>query len=112
MNQTKFCAHKNTPLTYHGIGALIEIMKQKTDQINQLHMSKLNDSQKLLVKMGALDDHKQWILAIASEHVDHVASLVETGLKHKVGIQTLISQYNLAANKLYKPKGFTQEEIM
>ena len=36
------------------------------DQLNQLQLSKLNNSQKLLVKAGALEDHKQWILAIAS----------------------------------------------
>ncbi|KAH9048708.1 hypothetical protein EDB84DRAFT_1434118 [Lactarius hengduanensis] len=73
---------------YHGIGALIVI-------IEQLRMSKLNDSRKLLMKVGALEDHKQWILAI-----------------HQVGIKTLIQQYERAAEKLYKPKGYTNEDIM
>jgi hypothetical protein len=49
------------------------------DQLNQLQLSKLNNSQKLLVKAGALKDHKQWILAIASGWVDHVALLVQAG---------------------------------
>ena len=75
-------------------------------------MSKLNDSRKLLVKAGALDDHKQWVLAVASGRVDRVASLVQAGLKHKVGIKTLIQQYKRAAEKLYKPKGYTHEDIM
>ncbi|KAF8274383.1 hypothetical protein EI94DRAFT_1768655 [Lactarius quietus] len=51
---------------YHGVGALITIVHQKTDQIDQLHMSKLNGSRKLLAKVGTLDEHKQWVLAIAS----------------------------------------------
>ncbi|KAH9160972.1 hypothetical protein EDB89DRAFT_1862008 [Lactarius sanguifluus] len=75
-------------------------------------MSKLNDSRKLLVKVGALEDHKQWIMAIASGRVDRVASLVQAGLKQQVGIKTLIQQYERAADKLYKPKGFTNEDIM
>ncbi|KAH8991639.1 hypothetical protein EDB86DRAFT_2806500, partial [Lactarius hatsudake] len=75
-------------------------------------MSKLNDSRKLLMKVGALEDHKQWILAIASGRVDRVASLVQAGLKHRVGIKTLIQQYECAAEKLYKPKGYTNEDIM
>ncbi|KAH9027269.1 hypothetical protein EDB85DRAFT_2074798 [Lactarius pseudohatsudake] len=59
-----------------------------------------NYRRKLLTKVGALEDHKQWILAIASGRVDRVASL------------TLIQQYERAAEKLYKPKGYTNEDIM
>ena len=52
------------------------------DQIEQLCMLKLNGSHKLLVKVGALDEHKQWVLAVASGQVEHVAPLVQAGLKH------------------------------
>ncbi|KAH9004151.1 hypothetical protein EDB86DRAFT_3208354 [Lactarius hatsudake] len=112
LNRIKFGTHENVPLMYHGVGALIAIARRKTDQIEQLRMSKLNDSRKLLVKVGALEDHKQWIMAIASGRVDRVASLVQAGLKQQVGIKTLIQQYERAADKLYKPKGFTNEDIM
>ncbi|KAH9010206.1 hypothetical protein EDB83DRAFT_2322517 [Lactarius deliciosus] len=112
LNRIRFGTHENVPLIYHGVSALIAITHQKTDQIKQLWMSKLNDSRKLLVKVGALEDHKQWILAIASGWVDRVASLVQAGLKQQVGIKTLIQQYERAAEKLYKPKGFTNEDIM
>jgi hypothetical protein len=112
MDRIKFGAHENVPLVYHGVGVLITITRRKTDQIEQLRMSKLNDSRKLLVKAGVLEDHKQWILAIASGQVDRVASLVQAGLKQKMGIRTLIQQYKLAAEKLYKPKGYTEEDIM
>jgi hypothetical protein len=75
-------------------------------------MIKLNDSRKLQGKAAVLDDHKQWILAIASGCVDRVASLVQAGLKHHAGIRSLILQYEGTADKLYKPKGFTNEDIM
>ncbi|KAH9009043.1 hypothetical protein EDB85DRAFT_1903531 [Lactarius pseudohatsudake] len=105
LSRIKFGTHENVPLMYHGVGALITIARRKTDQIEQLRMSKLNDT-------GALEDHKQWILAIASGRVDRVASLVQAGLKQQVGIKTLIQQYERAADKLYKPKGFTNDDIM
>lgn len=78
--------HENTPLMYHGVRALITIVRRKTAQIEELRMSKLNDTRKLLVKAGTLDDHKQWVLAVASGQVDRVASLVQAGLKQKMGI--------------------------
>ena len=112
MHRIKFGAHKNIPLVYHGIGALMAVARRKTDQIEQLRMSKLNDSRKLLVKASTLEEHKQWILAIASGRVDRVASLVQAGLKNRAGIKTLIQQYERAAEKLYKPKGYANEDIM
>jgi hypothetical protein len=44
MHRIRFGAHENTPLVYHGVGALMAIVQWKTDQIEQLWMSKLNDS--------------------------------------------------------------------
>jgi hypothetical protein len=112
MDRIRHGTHENVQLMYHGVGALITIARRKTDQIEQLRMSKLNDSRKLLAKAGALDDHKQWILAIASGRVDRVASLVQAGLNQRMGVRTLIQQYYHAAEKLYKPKGYTSEDIM
>ena len=112
MNRIKFGAHENIPLAYHGVGGLMAVARRKTDQNEQLRMSKLNDSRKLLVKASTLEDHKQWVLAIASGKVDRVASLVQAGLKHRAGIKTLIQQYERAAEKLYKPKGYSNEDIM
>jgi hypothetical protein len=60
----------------------------------------------------ALDNHKQWILVIASGRVDRVASLVQAGLKQRAGIRALIQEYEHAAEKLYQPKGYTNEDIM
>ena len=70
MDRIRNGAHENIPLVYHGVGGLMTIVRHKTDTVSQLRMSKLNDSRKLLVKVGALEDHKQFILAIASGRVD------------------------------------------
>ena len=112
MNQIQHSVHENSPLIYHGIGGLVGANRRKADQIRQIQMTKLNTSRKLLGKVATLDNHKQWILAIASGRVDRVASLVQAGLKHRAGIRTLIQEYERAAEKLYQPKGYTNEDIM
>ena len=112
MSRIRFGAHENIPLVYHGVRGLMTVTRRKTDQNEQLRMSKLNNSRKLLVKASTLEDHKQWILAIASGQVERVALLVQAGLKHQAGIRTLIQQYERAAEKLYKPKGYTNKDIM
>lgn len=45
------------------------------------------------MKVGALEDHKQLILAIASGHVEHMAPLVQATLKNGAGIGAIIQQY-------------------
>lgn len=104
--------HENVPLVYHGIGGLMAIVRRKTDLVAQLRMSKLNDSRKLLAKVGILEDHKQLILGIASGRVERVAPLVQAAMKNGVGIRTIVQQYERAAEKLYKPKGYTNEDVM
>ena len=104
--------HENTPLAYHGVGGLVVAVRQRIDQVWQMCLTKLNTRWKLLGKSAMLEDHKQWLLAVASGKVDHVASLVQAGLVHHVEIRGLIQQYERAANKLYKPKGYMEEDIM
>jgi hypothetical protein len=112
MNRVRNGVHENAPLIYHGFGGLLEVARRKTEQLRQLRLTKLNASRKLLGKATALDDHKQWMMAIASGRVDRVASLVQAGLKNKAGIKALIHQYERAAEKLYQPKGYSHEDLM
>jgi hypothetical protein len=112
MDRIQHGVHPNSTLDYQPIGGLIELVRRKTDQIEQMHLTKLNDNRKLETHAASLADHKQWILAIASGRVERVSALVQAGLKRKVGVKGLISQYERAAVKLYKPKGYTNEDIM
>ncbi|KAH9050407.1 hypothetical protein EDB83DRAFT_2522604 [Lactarius deliciosus] len=112
MDRIQHGVHENAPLVYHGVGGLIEVAWRKIEQVQQLRLTKLNASRRLLGKAAALDDHKQWMMAITSGRVDRVASLVQAGLKHKAGIKTLIQQYKRAAEKLYQPKGYSNKDLM
>ena len=109
----KFGVHVNTPLHYQPIGGLVQIARRKTEQLEQMHLIKLNNNRTLARQAAslALADHKQWVLVVASGRVDRVASLVQACLKRKMGIQGLLVQYICAADKLYKPKGYTHEDI-
>lgn len=61
------------------------------EQVQQLWMTKLNNSRKLLGEATALEDHKQWMLAVASGRVDRVVPLVRASLIHRV-IRILICE--------------------
>ena len=41
-----------------------------------------------------------------------MAPLIQVALKNEAGIGTIIQQYERVAEKLYKPKGYTNEDVM
>lgn len=103
---------ENTTFTYQPISGLITLLRGKVDQVRAMHLTKLNDSRKLVGKAAALEDHKQWILAVANGKVNRVAALVQAGLKNHAGIRGLIADYEQAALRLYCPKGYSPDDIM
>jgi hypothetical protein len=84
---------ENTSFPYQPIGGLISLLRRKGDQVRAMRLTKLNDTRKLVGKAAVLEDHKQWILAVASGKVDRVAALVQAGLKNKAGVRGLIAEY-------------------
>ncbi|KAK6984736.1 hypothetical protein R3P38DRAFT_3332782 [Favolaschia claudopus] len=67
---------------------LVDTVRHKTDQCRRLKLTKLNMARKLIGKMAALNEHKQFVMAVASGRVERVTQLV------------------------YNPKGFTEDDIM
>ncbi|KAH9019584.1 hypothetical protein EDB83DRAFT_121222 [Lactarius deliciosus] len=53
MDRIRHGVHENAPLVYHGAGGLIDIVRRKTGQVQQLRLTKLNAGRKLL---GNCDD--------------------------------------------------------
>ncbi|KAF8214789.1 hypothetical protein K438DRAFT_1484927, partial [Mycena galopus ATCC 62051] len=80
----RICAgiHPNTPLIYMPIGTLVETVRKKADQCRGLKLTKLNVVRKLLGKMAALNEHKQFVMAVASGRVERVAQLVQACLNN------------------------------
>jgi len=52
MDQIK---HINSTLEYQPIGGLIELVRRKKDQIEQMHLTKLNDNRKLETRAALLE---------------------------------------------------------
>ncbi|KAJ6456749.1 hypothetical protein C8R45DRAFT_844675, partial [Mycena sanguinolenta] len=57
-----FGIHPNTPLIYMPIGTLVDTVRQKIDQCRTLKLTKLNVVRKLVGKMAALEEHKQFVI--------------------------------------------------
>lgn len=68
--------------------------------------------QALLGKATALSDHKRFMLAIASGKVARVDRLIHIALGQKKGIRGILLTWEAAAQGIYSPKSFTEEEDM
>ena len=102
--------HENTPLAYHSIGGLVTLVRRKQGEIKALRLRKLNDAQKLAGKAVAIDDLKRWVMAVGSGKVERVDRLVRVNLAKKGGTRNLLDLYDRAAQQVYHPKGYTEED--
>jgi hypothetical protein len=75
-------------------------------------MRSLNQAKTLLSKAMALSDQKRLLMAIASGKVSRVDRLISIGLHQKKGARGLLASYMAAAEGVYHPKSFTEEEDM
>ena len=97
LRRIKTGVHENTCLTYHSVGGLVTIVRRKIREVRTLRLRRLNDAQKLAGKAVALDDIKQWVMAIGSGKVERVDRLVRVNLARKGGIRNLLDLYDHAA---------------
>jgi hypothetical protein len=103
---------ESSPYAYHGIDGLIRLLNRKNDCIEFHHLRGLNQAHNLLRKATVLDDHKRFLVAIASGKVQRVDALIRVALKQKKGIVAILNLYESAAMGLYQPKSFTEKEEM
>jgi len=97
-------------LIYHGIGGLIDVVHQKMQTIDVLRLCRLNEFKKLVGKQGAINVHKQLLLAISLQHIPHVDHVLHVGFRHGTSIHTMLELIKKAAEGTYHPKGFDKEE--
>ncbi len=104
--------HSNAPLGYHGIGALQRIIQKNRKSIRTLRLQGLNSTRKLTTTKAVLDRHKLWMTTIGSGKVERTERLVRVGLKRRAGIKEMLRMYDRAANKVYRPCSYTEEDYM
>jgi hypothetical protein len=78
-----------TPLIFHGIGGLVDIVRWKTSVIDVLRLCRLNDVKKLLGKEGTIDVHKQMLMALSSQHIPRIDQVLHVGFRHGAGIHSM-----------------------
>lgn len=90
----------------------MKIIRERTSQVQALHLHKLNEAGKLTGKATALDNYKEWVMAVGSGKVEHVGRLVKVALANKRGIRGLLEMHERAAQGVYKPQGYMEEDSL
>jgi len=101
---------ENTQLVYHGIAGLIDVVHQKTSMIDVLCLRHLNDAKKLLGHKGVIDVHNQMLMALSTQHIPHIDRVLHVTFNHGRGIHSMLKLIKKAAEGMYHPKGFDEED--
>jgi hypothetical protein len=102
--------HKNSPLVYHGIGGLIDIVHWKSSEVDHLRLRQLNDMQKLAGKEGVIEVHKQMLLTLSMQCIPWIDYVLCVGFKNGIGIHTMLNLIKKAGEGTYHLKGFDEEK--
>ena len=102
--------HENSRLVYNDVGGLIENIRRKNWQIKVLQREKFNDAWKLVSQVTALDNNKEWIMAIGSGKVEQMERLVKAALANKQGVCGMLQMYDQAAQSVFKMRNYTEED--
>jgi hypothetical protein len=104
--------HENAKFAYHSFNGLSKILDRKSKKLEFFQLRGLNQARKLLIKAGELSEYKRFALAISSEKVERVDRVIAQGLAQKKGIRGIMASLEAAAQGIYHPKNFTEEEAM
>jgi hypothetical protein len=112
LDRIRMGIHENTPHDYQPIAGLREIIRRKVGRMDLMRADKMNTARKLGVRLGALGDQKRLIMAVAYGGVQRVDALLRAGLKNKAGAKGMMKLVDKAMQGLYRPKNFTEEEML
>ncbi|KAJ7191493.1 hypothetical protein GGX14DRAFT_381107, partial [Mycena pura] len=104
--------HENANLEYYSPAALVEIARQKSQQIQGLRLGVLNSSRVLLTQAGAMSDYKRFVVAIGSGKVQRVDRVVHACIQQKRGIRGMLTTYVRAAKGLYNPAASEEMDMV
>ena len=110
INRIEDGVHSSAPFQYHGVGGLITALYDKTGTVRALRVRRLNDAKKLVVKVRAIDMHKQFIIAIACTKVERVERLIRRSIAQNCGIWKCLELLDKAAQQVYRTRNYTEED--
>ncbi|KAG9124082.1 hypothetical protein FRC07_012920 [Ceratobasidium sp. 392] len=112
LRRAKEGTHENTPCRYLPAAVLLDTLRQKTTQIDKMRVESLAPARKAVGLARSLDDYKRLTIAIGSGRVERVNALVSVALWNRAAVRGIIDLYERAASGLYKPHGYSQEELL
>ncbi|KAJ7255087.1 hypothetical protein B0H12DRAFT_1233167 [Mycena haematopus] len=95
---------------YHSVSGLIQLLRRKNKQIQELRVRGFNAVKRIAAQARSLTEHKRFVRAIGSGKVENVDRLVRVQLGRKQGIRGLIGTLDKAAEGLYHPKSYTEQD--
>lgn len=110
INRVQDGVHSSTPFHYHGVGGLIIVAREKSGTVRALRLRRLNDAKKLVIKVRALDMHKQFIMAIGSTKVERIERLIKVSIAQNCGIRKCLELLDKAAQQVYRTRNYTEED--
>ncbi|KAJ7898910.1 hypothetical protein B0H14DRAFT_2223619, partial [Mycena olivaceomarginata] len=99
-------------LVYYTIDRLIAKARKQQATVKVLRLARINDGTKIASRTRALTLHKQWVRAVASGEVLRVDGLAAKQLNRSAGIRSIMKHSFDAANHLYKPLNYTEQDYL
>ncbi|KAJ7460136.1 hypothetical protein FB451DRAFT_1045409, partial [Mycena latifolia] len=85
------------------MGNLVELHRQRTEQVRGLKLRTLTDTRTIMRKMTTIDNHKELTMAIASGKMSRVSSVLSAGRRNGAGVKGLVELCGRACDGKYNP---------
>lgn len=105
VNISKYANHD-----YMNFNQFVHKIELYKTRINDYHLKCLHQDFIIIAYRNKMSLYKRFISLLATKDVNRVRDLIKVCLNNGSGIQGMIRKFNEAANDLYKPKAFTENE--
>ncbi|KAI0027508.1 hypothetical protein K488DRAFT_61333 [Vararia minispora EC-137] len=102
--------HKNTQWIYHGAGGLLELLRRKDEQRQNIVLLHLNQVRHLVHVEGVLSAHKNILRVIASKKLPNIDQALHVTMRQGMSVHTILQVIANISSGKYKPKGFTSND--
>ncbi|KZW01373.1 hypothetical protein EXIGLDRAFT_603114, partial [Exidia glandulosa HHB12029] len=89
-----------------------QVVERKDEALDRLRFTKLSQAKKLLRRARALEEHKKFVLAVASGKVTRIHALVRMALRRKSSISQILVLIDKAIAQLYSPKSYEEADFL
>ena len=97
---------------FQPIGGLVEILRKKNVKLDELWFKQLAMSRTLATWARTVGQYKQLVMAMSKGSVNHLDALLHAAINQGAGVRGIIEVLDRAQKGLYKPKNFTEVEML